>query len=150
MKKYFYLFIVAVVIFIIDQYIKMVFLNGYRVDSDCISLILTLNRGVAFSMFSFLGESLKYIQVGVILIVLIYLLYEKEIIKKFPIPIGLILGAGISNIYDRFSEGAVVDYIFWHCGFNFAIFNFADVMIDIGIGVILLFTYLDYRKSKKG
>jgi signal peptidase II len=35
-------------------------------------------------------------------------------------------------------HGGVVDYVFWHCGFDFAVFNFADVMIDVAVVLILL------------
>jgi len=53
-------FIAFVTVFVIDQMIKQFFLNGYDWNSKCISLNFTLNKGVAFSMFSFLGEWLKY------------------------------------------------------------------------------------------
>ena len=48
------------------------------------------------------------------------------------------LGGAFSNIYDRFVHGGVVDMVFWHCGFDFAVFNFADVMIDIAVVWFLL------------
>jgi signal peptidase II len=35
----------------------------------------------------------------------------------------------------------VVDYIAWHCGFNFAVFNFADVAIDLAVVWILIMVY---------
>lgn len=47
------------VIFAIDQAIKLLFLNGFSWQGEFFSLELTLNRGVAFSMFAFLGENLK-------------------------------------------------------------------------------------------
>jgi signal peptidase II len=53
----------------------------------------------------------------------------------------LILSAGISNILDRFTYGGVVDYVYWHCGFDFAIFNFADVVIDFAIAYLIYLTY---------
>ena len=54
------------------------------------------------------------------------------------IVLGIILGAGASNVLDRFIHGGVVDYVFWHKWFNFAVFNFADVMINLGVVIILL------------
>ena len=41
--------------------------------------------------------------------------------------------AALANILDRFLHGGVVDYIYWHYGFDFPIFNFADIIIDCGI-----------------
>ncbi|MEA3314742.1 MAG: lipoprotein signal peptidase, partial [Campylobacterota bacterium] len=39
-------------LFSIDQYIKSIFVNGFELRGDCISLILAYNKGVAFSMFA--------------------------------------------------------------------------------------------------
>ena len=132
-------------VFIIDQNIKSIFVNGFNYYAKCISLTLTYNKGVAFSMLSFLGHNLKYIQILLIVSVFIYIFLHKETFKKYSLPLGIILGAGSSNIYDRFIYSGVVDYIYWHCGFDFAIFNFADVMIDMGVATIL---YLNYKNKR--
>ena len=59
-------------------------------------------------------------------------------LARFSAELGVILGAGASNVLDRFIHGGVVDYVFWHKWFNFAVFNFADVMINLGVVIILL------------
>lgn len=124
----------------------MLFVDGYELQGDCISLVLVYNKGVAFSMLSFLSEYLKYIQISILVVSIVYLFLNKDILLKYRLPIVLILSGGISNIYDRFIHEGVVDYVYWHCGFNFAIFNLADVLIDIAIAIILLIHYLDYKK----
>lgn len=147
MQKNLIVFIGAFIgIFIIDQNIKVLFLDGFRWYSECISLVLAFNKGVAFSMFEFLGEYLKYIQIGLILGAIIYVFYHKDIISKYSFPLGMLFGAGASNVYDRFIHGGVVDYVYWHCYFDFAIFNFADVVIDISVVIIL---YLSFKKDKQ-
>ena len=118
-------------VFIVDQNIKTLFVDGWRYYTDCIDLILVYNKGVAFSMFAFLDESLKYIQLVLIAAILIYIVYLKEVCYAFPA--GLMLGGAFSNIYDRFIHEGVVDMVYWHCGFDFAVFNFADVMIDVAV-----------------
>ena len=133
------LFLTLVGIFIIDQNIKMLFVDGFRYYTDCIDLILVYNRGVAFSMFAFLDEWLKYIQLVMVTGILIYILYLKKIC--YSIPAGLLLGGAFSNIYDRFVHGGVVDMVYWHCGFDFAVFNFADVMIDIAVVWLLVLNF---------
>ena len=124
-------------IFIVDQFIKNIFLEGFRWRGEYFSLILTYNKGVAFSMLSFLDEYLKYIQLFLVSGLGVYLLSERALLYKYALPIGIIAGAAFSNIYDRFLHGGVVDYFFWHYGFEFAVFNFADVMIDLGVVIIL-------------
>ncbi|HUH42066.1 MAG: signal peptidase II [Sulfurimonas sp.] len=126
-------------IFIIDQNIKSLFVDGYRYYSDCIDLILVYNKGVAFSMFAFLDESLKYIQLVLVLGLFGYMIYLKQLC--YALPAGLMLGGAFSNIYDRFVHGGVVDMVYWHCGFDFAVFNFADVMIDVAVAWILLLNF---------
>ncbi|MFA4832456.1 signal peptidase II, partial [Helicobacter pylori] len=46
-------------------------------------------------------------------------------------------------------HGGVVDYVYYHYGFDFAIFNFADVMIDVGVGVLLLRQFFFKQKQNK-
>jgi signal peptidase II len=133
------LFFTIAGIFIIDQNIKTLFVEGYRYYSECIDLILVYNKGVAFSMFAFLDEWLKYIQLLIIAGVLGYILYLKKLC--FAIPAGFLIGGALSNVYDRFIHGGVVDMVYWHCGFDFAVFNFADVMIDIAVVWILLLNF---------
>jgi signal peptidase II len=146
---------VVVGVFLIDQGIKqwaMDVVHGVEyatiAKGSCIDLVLHYNRGVAFSMFAFLGEHLKWIQVVLIIGILIFISYEGYL-KQYAFSLGLIVGGAIGNVYDRFIHEGVVDYVAWHCGFDFAIFNFADVMIDIGVGIILLFTLLEYLREKK-
>lgn len=126
-------------IFIIDQNIKMLFVDGFRYYTECIDLILVYNKGVAFSMFAFLDEWLKYIQLIMVFGVLVYVFYLQKIC--YALPAGILLGAAFSNVYDRFIHGGVVDMVYWHCGFNFAVFNFADVMIDVAVVWILILNF---------
>ncbi|MBN1838795.1 MAG: lipoprotein signal peptidase [Campylobacterales bacterium] len=135
-------------IFIVDQFIKTIFLEGFRWRGEYFSLILTYNKGVAFSMLSFLDEYLKYIQLFLVSGLGVYLLFERELLHKYTLPIGIIAGAAFSNIYDRFLHGGVVDYFFWHYGFEFAVFNFADVMIDLGVVIILWRSWREPKCAK--
>lgn len=124
-------------VFLIDQAIKSIFLDGFRLYTSCIDLILVFNKGVAFSMFAFLEGALKWIQLVLLAGVIGYTLWLKK--ACYLLPVGIMTGAGLSNVADRFIHGGVVDYVYWHCGFNFAVFNAADVMIDIAvIGLMIL------------
>ena len=146
LKKIAIFLLLFVALFIIDQYIKLLFVGGFELKGDCISLILVYNYGVAFSMFSFLQENLKYIQILLMVSGLIYMVIKQDIFNLYYIPAALLLAGGVSNIYDRFIHGGVVDYVYWHCGFDFAVFNFADVLIDIAVVLIL---WINYKESKK-
>lgn len=100
-------------------------------------------------MFAFLEGNLKYIQIALLSAGAIYLYFNKDVFKEYYIPIALLAAGGISNIYDRFIHVGVVDYVYWHCWFDFAIFNLADVLIDISIVLILLISYLNSKKQSQ-
>lgn len=141
---------IFIVVFIIDQVVKYGFANlGWDVDGPYMSLKLAYNYGVAFSMFAFLEHYLKYIQLSIVLIAMIYLFMNKTVFKEYYLPIALLFAGGLSNILDRFTYGGVVDYFYWHYGFEFAIFNFADVMIDLGVVIIIYKQIKQSREEKK-
>lgn len=142
MKNSFLIFaLVALSVFAVDQAIKYMFVfEQFYWWSDCISLELHYNRGVAFSMLAFLGDYLKWIQLGLISF-LIYFIIKEGHAKSYAILAGILVGAACGNLIDRFVHGGVVDYVAWHCGFDFAVFNFADVMIDVAIGSFLIYEF---------
>ncbi len=147
-KRLLVFFSIFIAIFVIDQYIKSIFIDGFRWEGNYLSLILVYNKGVAFSMLAFLEDNLKYLQIVLFVALSIYLWFEKELFVKFFVPIGIIYGAGCSNLYDRFIHKGVVDYVFWHKWFEFAVFNFADVMIDVAIVLILFLIYKEKKLRK--
>ncbi len=60
----------------------------------------------------------------------------------------LVLGGGVGNLIDRIRTGVVVDYL--NCLFiNFPVFNFADVCICVGVGLLILSLLLDIAANKK-
>jgi len=142
--------IIFICLFIIDQVVKYGFANlGWGLDGPIMSLQLAYNYGVAFSMFAFLAEYLKYIQLAIVIAGTIYLLKNKDVFYDYYIPIALLYAGGLSNILDRFTYGAVVDYFYWHYGFEFAIFNFADVVINCAVAIIIYMQIKLARKEKK-
>lgn len=138
---------IAIVVFIIDQIIKYwATTTNVYIESNPISLVLAYNTGVAFSMLASLEGSLKYFQLILMAAIAFYLYKNIAIFKAHYLPTALLFGAALSNICDRFTYGAVVDYIFWHYGFEFAIFNFADVIINCAV-VLLLFESFILKKT---
>jgi len=148
MRSFFVFLLVAIGTFLIDQNIKTLFVEGYYRAGECIDLELHYNRGVAFSMFAFVGPYLKWIQSTLIIGILYYVLKEGYV-KRYAFPVGLLVGGALGNVYDRFIHEGVVDYVAWHCGFNFAVFNYADVAIDIAIAWIIVMVYFFPEKSEE-
>jgi len=141
MRTYFIFLLVIVGTFIIDQNLKTLFLEGYYRQGECIDLQLHFNKGVAFSMLSFVGPYLKWMQT-VLIAGILYYLFKEGFVRKYAFPAGLLIGGAAGNLYDRFVHEGVVDYVAWHCGFDFAVFNYADVAIDLAVVWILAAEYL--------
>ena len=148
MRAFAVFLLVALGTFIIDQNIKSLFVEGYYRAGECIDLELHYNKGVAFSMLSFIGPYLKWIQSLLVVGILFYVLKEGYL-KRYAFPVGLLIGGALGNVYDRFVHEGVVDYIAWHCGFNFAVFNYADVAIDIAVAWIIIMVYFFPEESSE-
>jgi signal peptidase II len=138
----------AIGTFIIDQGIKSIFVEGYYRAGECIDLSLHYNKGVAFSLFAFMGPYLKWIQ-SLFIVGILYMVLKEGYLRRYAFPIGLLIGGALGNVYDRFAHGAVVDYIAWHCGFNFAVFNYADIAIDFAVALILVMVYFFPEDEEK-
>lgn len=111
-----------------------------------VELRYVLNDGMAFSMLA--GK--QGILIGVTSLMLIGVLVwlvrgDMPLLER--ISWTLVLGGGIGNLIDRVLNGAVVDYInvlFMH----FAVFNFADICVCCGVGLLILSILLDGRHGK--
>jgi len=147
MRAFAVFFLVLLGTFIIDQSIKSLFIEGYYRPGQCIDLELHYNKGVAFSMLSFLGPYLKWVQ-AVLVVSILFFVVKEGYIKRYAFPVGLLIGGAMGNVYDRFVHGSVVDYVAWHCGFKFAVFNFADVAIDLAVVWLLVMIYFFPQKAE--
>ncbi|MEA3434798.1 MAG: signal peptidase II [Campylobacterota bacterium] len=148
MRAFSVFLLVALGTFIIDQNIKSLFVEGYYRAGECIDLELHYNKGVAFSMLSFIGPYLKWIQSLLVIGIVFYVLKEGYL-KRYAFPVGLLIGGALGNVYDRFVHEGVVDYIAWHCGFNYPVFNYADVAIDVAVAWIIIMVYFFPEESQE-
>jgi len=59
----------------------------------------------------------------------------------------VIIAGGIGNLIDRIRLGYVVDYIEIRL-FHFAIFNFADICVTVGMVILLIYIiFIEGRKE---
>ena len=61
----------------------------------------------------------------------------------------LILAGGIGNLIDRVLNGEVVDYINL-LFMQFAVFNFADICVCVGVGLWVLVIFLEELHAENG
>lgn len=115
--------------------------------TEIINLCYTENHGAAFSIMS----DQKWFTIGfalaamVIFAVFMIKHYRKS--KFVMVMTSLVVSGGIGNIIDRINNGYVVDYIEVRL-FRFAIFNFADILVTVGIFILLIY-FLFIHDNKK-
>ena len=147
--------IIIFTIFFLDRATKIYLLNlqesGTNIDfyvNSFLNFYLVWNTGVGFGIASFESNIYYHILttiIAIINLVLIFLLYK--IGKKHSLPIALILGGSLGNLFDRIYYYAVPDFIDFHIGdFHWFIFNVADIFITIGI-IYLMF--IEFSKKKE-
>ena len=115
-----------------------------------IDLTYVENDGAVFGSFG--GKRIILIVVTTILVCVCacFLYRYKTSSKLMFISLNMIIAGGIGNWIDRvFRNGLVVDYIEIKL-FNFAVFNFADICITIGVAFILIYIlFIEKRDDKK-
>lgn len=147
-----YAFIAAIGAILIDQVTKLVL---YGKSCSLIGDFLWLespglNTGASFGIFE--GKAIYLILFTIPVVALIvYLIISKKVSKSlfFKISLGIVLGGIIGNLVDRIALGGVRDFIYLK-SIDFAIFNFADIFINIGAFMLVgYFIYEMVREIKK-
>jgi signal peptidase II len=116
-----------------------------------LALYRTYNTGVAFSMFSWVGDR-GLILVSIAVIAFVLYLAAKSDPRHVLACIGfaLIVSGALGNLIDRAVYGHVIDYIFFHTPvWSFAVFNFADAFISVGAAMIVLQEVVGWRRARK-
>ena len=109
---------------------------------NVVELRFVLNQGMAFSLLS--GKQLFLIlATSAALLLVAYVLFFRSRGKYLQqAALILVLGGGIGNLIDRVLNGEVVDYINL-LFMRFAVFNFADICVCVGVALWVLVIFLE-------
>ena len=143
----------------VDQYSKYLIMQNFLeferlVLLPVLELMRLHNEGAAFSFLSNAGGWQRWMFIGIGLsvgtgIVVWLLRLPAKGHGLLAAGLALVLGGAIGNVIDRILWGHVVDFIRVHYqDWYFPAFNAADSAISIGVGLLLLDSLLDYRRSK--
>ena len=138
----FYLFALSIIV--IDQFIKQLVHILMRLGQsvvlidNLVKITYVRNTGAAFSLF--VGFSPYLAAVGVLVVIAVILIHHRVPPRRRWVQASLafILGGSVGNLLDRLFRGYVIDYIdfgFW------PVFNFADVMINVGAILFILYFF---------
>lgn len=108
---------------------------------EYISCMLTYNRGVSWSLFTYndaLGFGIVTLCVIAVIGFLIAHIVRQHHENAMLFGELLVLGGALSNLYDRLIHGGVVDFILLRYGsLSFPVFNIADTAIVCGALIML-------------
>lgn len=140
-------------VWIIDRFLKSLvqtnFIEGetLKVIPKVFHVTYVLNPGAAFGLMA--GQT--WIFVVTALLVVGGVIYGQFRIprgeKLTRLAIGMIGGGALGNLYDRLRIGRVVDYLDFQI-WPF-VFNFADSMIVVGVGLLLFLIYWHEKEQAK-
>jgi len=104
-----------------------------------IKFSLVTNTGAAFSFGS--DNGLMVLIIASLVFLLLIFWYHRRLKRGFEsrleqYGLAIVIGAAFGNLLDRYFYGRVTDFL--ELTFvKFPVFNFADVMIDVGIALII-------------
>ncbi|HBV85912.1 MAG TPA: signal peptidase II [Desulfosporosinus sp.] len=119
--------------------------ESLKVIPKVFHLTYVLNPGAAFGLMA--GQTWIFVVTAVLVVGGViygqFRIPHKERVTR--LAIGMIGGGALGNLYDRLVIGRVVDYLdfqIWPY-----VFNFADSMIVIGVGLLMLAIYREEKNQ---
>ena len=144
--------IIGIIALVIDQITKSL-MQIYDVHLNVINEFLRLNyiqnTGAAWSILE--GKQYLLIGITILMLILVYNMsfsYDNNKLNNFTF--GILFGGIIGNLFDRVLYGMVRDFIDINVfGYNFPVFNIADMLIVLGVVILLISTFKGELKKWK-
>ena len=146
------IFFIFISLDLFSKYLVFYYIDLYKFIKITSFLDITHihNFGISFGLFAETVPSVFLIVIALLVVFfIIYLLLNaKDYLEYWGLFI-IICGA-IANIIDRFVNGYVIDFIYFHINqYYWPAFNFADIYISVGIIMILLNMLKKLKLNKK-
>ncbi len=145
---------IAVAVLALDQLTKwlvMTRLTEFQpvpVIPGLFSLQFVYNPGAAFSIFRDQRLFLILVAAGAVGGMLFYLREPANRKGISGIAMGLLIAGALGNMIDRIRFGKVVDFLlFYWKDWSFPNFNVADISINVGVGLLILYLLITGEKK---
>ena len=135
--------------FFVDQLTKFFareYLSQSSVDFGLFRFDLVFNTGAAYGLFA--GHTLILLFIG--LAVIGYLIFSLKTLvtdRYLAVTYGVLIAGALGNTLDRLIFSQVTDFINIRI---IPVFNVADVLLNIGLGLLILHYFLYERHQSKG
>ena len=148
---------VACAIFIVDQVHKWWMLGPFDIAgrqpvtvAPFFDLVLAWNRGISYGWFAQDTDAGRWGLIGLSVVVTagLWLWLAQARRALAAAALGLVIGGALANTVDRIVHGAVADFFLLHgFGFNWYVFNTADMAIVAGVGLLLYESFTDSKRD---
>ncbi len=137
-------FVYGTLFLVIDQITKILIESFLKIGEtvpvvkNFFSLTCVYNTGAAFSI---LEGRVWFLTLLSLVVLIILLKMSKEFVKneRNILAFGMLFGGIFGNLSDRLFLGMVRDFLkFKIFGYNFPVFNVADICITVGIGLLII------------
>lgn len=135
--------IISIIILAIDQITKSIVeaaSASFNLIGNFLRVSYVQNTGAAWSILS--GHSTLIIVITICLLIFVYnMMFSYEENRFNNLAFGLLFGGIIGNFADRIFMGCVRDFIDVNIfGYNFPVFNIADIGIVLGVIFLIIST----------
>lgn len=124
----------------------------YPVVDGFVELVMALNNGAAFNLFSGHPKWLITVSAAALGAILVIFFLSSDRHKLIHVALGLFTAGVCGNLYDRiFNGGLVRDFIdirYWP-GRHWPAFNVADSMLCTAVGLLILSSFLTEKPCRK-
>lgn len=108
------------------------------------------NAGAAWSMLS--GQRVLLSLISAAAVIGMLWVLQRTVAKKQKLnslALSLMIAGALGNLIDRLMLGSVRDFLnFYIFGYDFPVFNVADICLTIGVGLLILATILEPDSPK--
>ena len=105
-------------------------------------IVFGIGVGTALPLFTFLSLAATAL--------ILYFIYRERFSSfRLRLALAIVLGGAIGNAIDRILWSQVADFFDFGIGsYRFYVFNIADMAVTVGVGLYLLFEFLETRSTK--
>ena len=139
MKK---IFIITFILLILDLVSKFIITKVFMVNESLVLIknFFALTYVGAFSILNGKVSFISIVSLIVVILLIYYLIKEKKHNNYEVLSYSLVLAGALGNLLNRLIYGYVIDFLDFNIlGYNYPIFNLADIFIVIGIFLLIIY-----------